>query len=218
MLDAVTLKEIAGLYLPSRWHYYYAHSKLKTDPLYAAVVGALAGTDAPLLDLGCGLGLLPHYARAAGMPLQYLGVDNDAPKIRLAREAAARGRLAGARFETLDLSRGCPEHQGSVAILDMLQFLPPDHMRPFVVQAANCITPSGRLVIRTGLQDPGWRGRVTRAADVMARAIRWMNAAPRVYPTAEWLRDVLTAQGLESTFTPLWGRTPFNNWLVVARR
>lgn len=218
MLDAATLKDIAGLYLPSRWHYYYAHSKLSTDPLYAAVVGALAGTDAPLLDLGCGVGLLPHYAKAAGMPLDYCGVDNDAPKIQLAREAAARGGLAGARFETVDLAQGFPRHEGSVAILDMLQFLPPERMQPFVIQAAHCITPSGRLVIRTGLQDSGWRARVTRAADVMARTIRWMNAAPRVYPTAGWLREVLAAQGLSPSFTPLWGRTPFNNWLIVARR
>ncbi len=218
MLDAVTLKEIAGLYLPSRWHYYYAHSKLRTDPLYAAVAGALAGTDPPLLDLGCGVGLLPHYARAAGISLAYVGVDNDAPKIRLAREAAARGGLADVRFETVDLARGCPAHQGSVAILDMLQFLPPERMQPLVIEAARCITPSGRLIIRTGLQDSGWRARVTRAADSMARTIRWMNAAPRVYPTAAWLRAELAAQGLTVSFTPLWGRTPFNNWLIVARR
>lgn len=218
MLDGNALKNIAKSYSPSRWHYHYALSKLKTDPLYGAVTAALAATDAPLLDLGCGIGLLPHYYLAAGLSLPYLGVDNDAPKIRLAREAAARGALANVRFDTIDLAAAFPAHRGSVAILDMLQFVPAQRLPKLVVQAARCVDTSGRLIIRTGLQDGSWRSRVTRVADSFARLIRWMNAAPRSYPTAAELKALLEAEGFEATFTPLWGNTPFNNWLVVARR
>jgi hypothetical protein len=45
-----------------------------------------------------------------------------------------------------------------------------------------------------------------------------MNAGPRSYPTREFLVNHLEAQGLELMFTPLWCGTPFNNWLIVARR
>lgn len=218
MLDAGALKKIAEQYLPSRWHYHYALSKLKTDPLYGAVTAALSGTDAPLLDLGCGIGLLPHYYTAAGLSLPYLGVDNDGPKVRLAREAARRGGLKETRFDTLNLATSFPTHRGSVAILDMLQFVPPERVSSLVTQAAHCVEPAGRLIIRTGLQDGSRRFRVTRAADVLARTIRWMNAAPRVYPTMAGLKALLEPEGLEATFTPLWGNTPFNNWLVIARR
>lgn len=217
-LDDRTLKRIAERYAASRWHYHYALSKLKTDPLYGAVTAALNGTRAPLLDLGCGIGLLPHYYTAAGLSLPYLGIDNDGPKIHLAREAAARSALPEVRFDTLDLATAFPAHRGSVAILDMLQFVPPERVSGLVVQAARCVDSSGCLIIRTGLQDDSWRARVTRAADVFARVIRWMNAAPRVYPTAVQLRVVLETEGLEPIFTPLWGNTPFNNWLIVARR
>ena len=39
-----------------RHHYYYALSKLATDPLYDGVCDALRGRDLPVLDVGCGIG------------------------------------------------------------------------------------------------------------------------------------------------------------------
>lgn len=217
-MEATRVEAIARRFLPSRWYYYYARSKLATDPLYAAVAEALAGTQVPLLDLGCGVGLLAHYCQARDIAIPYHGVDNDSAKIELARTAAVRAGLTSCRFDTVDLARGMPTHHGSVALLDVLQFLPPDRMAVLIAQAAACITDSGRLVIRTGIQDTGWRTRVTKAADWFARAIRWMNAAPRAYPTRAFLLEQLAAHGLKADFRPLWGNTPFNNWLVVARR
>jgi len=217
-VEGARVEAIAGRFLPSRWHYYYARSKLATDPLYAAVAAALAGTDAPLLDLGCGVGLLVHYCRASGISLPYFGIDNDGQKVSLARSAAARAGFTGCEFEARDLALGWPKHRGSVALLDVLQFVPPQQMSAVIAQAAACITESGRLIIRTGMQDGSWRTRITRAADWFARGIRWMNAAPRAYPTRGFLEEQLAAQGLEAEFRPLWGNTPFNNWLVVARR
>ena len=80
---------IARAFLPMRWwgnryDYYYTREKLASDPLYPGVLQALRGTDAPLLDLGCGLGLLAHALARDGQALAYYGVDNDAPKIERA--------------------------------------------------------------------------------------------------------------------------------------
>jgi len=217
-LDAPILEGIARAYLPSRWHYYYSRNKLATDPLYGGVARALNGTSAPVLDLGCGIGLLAHYLRACGFQVPYRGVDNDTAKIALARTVAARTGLSHASFAAMDVGQGIPDHSGSITVLDVLQFLPPDRLGEFVGKLADCVSPGGRLVIRTGLEDASWRTRVTRTADVLARAIRWMNAAPRAYPTRELLVSVLESRGLEAEFSPLWGNTPFNNWLLVGRR
>ncbi len=216
-------RAIACAFLPSRYHYHYAHSKLASDPLYAGVIDALGNARAPLLDLGCGIGLLAHYCAAHGRPLDYCGVDNDAGKITIAREGAARVGLANARFEVCDLAQADLDavfaaHRGSVAILDMLQFLSAEGQARLLVRSAACLTPGARLVIRNGLSDGGWRARVTRAADLFARASRWMNAAPLRYPTRAGLAAQFEALGLRAQFRPLWGRTPFNNWLVVAER
>lgn len=214
---------IARAYLPehplgNRWDYYYSRIKLGSDPLYPGVSEALRGTHAPLLDLGCGLGLLAHTLHADGLPLAYRGVDSDAAKIRRAQRAAARVGLQDVRFETVDLSRSIPTHRGSVAILDVLQFIPPDAQARLIDAVIAMLTPGARLVIRTGLDDGTRRARITRAVDMFSRMLGWMNATPRYYPDGDALRARLRAAGLSVQFTPLFGNTPFNNWRIVAGR
>ena len=41
----------------------YARGKVRYDPAYAAVAGWIGADETPLLDVGCGLGLLGFYLR-----------------------------------------------------------------------------------------------------------------------------------------------------------
>jgi len=214
---------IARAFLPpyrvlNRWDYHYIRSKLSTDPLYPGVLGALRDSTAPLLDLGCGLGLLAHALRHDGQSMPYHGVDNDADKIARATAAADRTELPSTRFAYVDLAHHLPEHAGSVAILDVLQYLPAPSQRHLLENVIAMLTPGARLVIRTGLVDGSRRGLVSRIGDRAANLIGWMQSTPRCYPSAEDLRAILEGAGLQMAIEPLWGRTPFNNWLVVAQR
>ena len=214
---------IAEAFLPphkvlNRWDYHYIRSKLSTDPLYPGVLRALRGSTAPVMDLGCGLGLLAHALRQDGQSMSYYGVDNDADKIGRAVAAAGRTGLAPARFEVVDLAHHLPGHEGSVAILDVLQYLRAPAQRELLENVIAMLTPGARLVIRTGLVDGSRRGLVSRIGDRAANLIGWMQSSPRCYPDADGLRAILEGAGLQATIEPLWGRTPFNNWLVVARR
>jgi len=202
----------------SRWDYHYTRSKLGSDPLYPGICDALRGSTAPLLDLGCGLGLLAHALREDGIALAYRGVDNDAGKIVRGRAAAARRQLPDVTFETVDLARELPAHRGSVALLDVLQFLAPDAQDRTLDAAIAMLTPGGRLVMRTGLDERGSRARLTRAVDVFSRVLGWMNAGPTRYPNEAALRAKFAAAGLQAQFTPLSGNTPFNNWRVVVTK
>ena len=78
------------------------------------------------------------------------------------------------------------------------------------------LTPGARLVIRTALGDESRRGRTSRITDRLANWIGWMQFRPKCYPDADALRTQLQAAGLQPTFSPLYGNTPFNNWLIVA--
>lgn len=222
-LDAAAARTIARAFLPAsplgnRWNYHYTRAKLRSDPLYPGVADALRGTRAPLLDLGCGLGLLAHTLRAEGIALPYRGVDVDAGKITRARDAAARASLADVAFDTVDLAREWPAHAGSVALLDVLQYLAPDAQSATLDAACRMLVPGGRLVIRTGLDDGSGRARFTHFADVVGRLSGWMVSAPRRYPRADALRATLEGAGLRVEFQPMRGDTPFNNWRVVAER
>lgn len=209
----VSANRIARRFLPSRYHFGYAISKLATDPLYGEVERILTGTNVPLLDVGCGIGLLLHYRITIG----YTGVDIDAAKIDIAASAAANAGIS-ARFATCDLGSGFPDHRGSVAILDVLQYLDPAVRDAVLDGAARCIDAEGVLILRAGLDDGSWRSGFTRMTDRAGHAVRWMKTPPRSQPTRAGLTALLARHGFRSEFHPAWGRTPFNNWLVVAAR
>lgn len=222
-VDAATAARIAAAFAPPRWHgsrahYFYARAKLRSDPLYPGVVEALRGTTAPLLDLGCGIGLLAHALRAAGLAMPYRGVDNDARKIAAAQRAGAKVGLADVAFDCVDLAAGVPAHRGSVAILDVLQFVPPEAQDAILDASVAMLVPGAKLVIRTGLDDGSARARTTRRIDALSRLLGWMNTGPKRYPDADALRARFEAAGLAAEFTPLHGNTPFNNWRIVATR
>src|SRR6185436_15470355 len=92
-------RDIASTYLPNQHQYWYSLSKLALDPLYDSVPDAFKDARAPILDLGCGIGLLLHCLRAYGSRSPYVGVDTDAAKIDAARAASDRGGHADARFD-----------------------------------------------------------------------------------------------------------------------
>lgn len=222
-LDQVAARNIARAFLPERWYgnrydYFYTLAKLRSDPLYPGALDALRGSTAPLLDLGCGLGLLAHALRQDGQAIPYRGVDVDAGKIERGGRIAASAQLHDTSFEVADMAQGLPSHRGSVAILDVLQYLSADAQRGVVASTIAMLVPGARLVIRTGLGDDSSRGRTTRITDRLANTIGWMQTIPKHYPTRETLCAQLQDAGLSPSFAPLYGDTPFNNWLVVAAR
>lgn len=222
-LEATAARRIASAFLPdfalgNRYDYYYVQGKLRSDPLYPGALVALRGSTAPLLDLGCGLGLLAHALRGEGQAMAYRGVDTDAAKIARATRAARRASLADATFEVVDLARTLPQHHGSVALLDVLQYLDLEAQQRLLAGMSAMLTPEAALVIRSPVADDGGRSRTTRLFDGLAHRIGWMGMRPQHYPTLDGLRAALESHGLHVDCTPLYGRTPFNNWLIVARR
>ncbi|MDB6068881.1 MAG: SAM-dependent methyltransferase [Verrucomicrobiales bacterium] len=203
----------------ARW---YVAIKMATDPLYPAVLKELRRTTAPLLDLGCGMGLLSFYLRAHGFQPPIHGIDYDPRKIDAAQHVLASADLShpahDLTFAQGDARLGLPTHQGSITILDILQYFPPAAQAALLTEAASRLLPGALLIIRSGLETPGWRFRFTRWNDRQANRLRWMQAAPVHYPTPESLTSTLTAAGLTGTLHPLHGKTPFNNWLGVFSR
>jgi 2-polyprenyl-3-methyl-5-hydroxy-6-metoxy-1,4-benzoquinol methylase len=210
------IRKTAGLY-PGHWDHNYVAAKLRTDPLYTALAENLRGSDLPLLDLGCGLGLSALFLRAAGIKVPIHGLDYDSRKIDSARLAAAASGHSDLAFSHHDARAGLPEHQGNVCILDILQFFTPDEQGSLLRLAASRVAPGGKLIIRSGLRDGSWRFKVTVLGDWLAKATLWMKAAPTHYPAAEDLRRILDGFG-PVEISPLWGGTPFNNHLAVMTR
>ena len=191
----------------------YVRWKVRTDPAYSAVLAALRGRDTAVVDLGCGVGLLPFYLREHGHAAPIVGIDFDRRKIDVARKAAER--YDGIEFLSGD-ARGALPRGRDVVILDILHYFDDAAQRTILENAARAAGDDGVIVIRQGLRDGSWRYRLTAFVDGLARLLRWMKAERLNFPT----RGVIEAPfaGFDAEVRPLWGRMPYNNYLFVFRR
>lgn len=210
------VRKIASLFT-GHWNRHYVATKLRTDPLYTALAENLRGSDLPLLDLGCGLGLLALFLRAEGFTIPIHGLDYDSRKIETATQVIAQSTTPDVTFAHCDVRAGLPPHHGDVSILDILQFFTPTEQEKLLVLAASRVAPGGKLVIRSGLRDASWRFKITVLGDLLAKLTFWMKAAPTHYPTSSDFQRILRAFG-SVNIRPLWGKTPFNNYLIVLTR
>jgi 2-polyprenyl-3-methyl-5-hydroxy-6-metoxy-1,4-benzoquinol methylase len=189
---------------PTRWLRHYARSKLATDPVYEAVAARLP--ELPLLDVGCGIGLLALYLRTRGFRAPVTGIDFDAAKI------AAAPRLHDVQFRVAD-ARQPLDFRGSVAILDVLHYFSDADQQRILANAACCVAPGGVAIIRDAVRDGSWRYRATYLAETFATAIGWLKGERLHFPR----RETITGVFPDAEIVPLWGRTPFNNYLFVFR-
>jgi 2-polyprenyl-3-methyl-5-hydroxy-6-metoxy-1,4-benzoquinol methylase len=189
----------------------YARGKIGSDPAYAAVFDRVP--DMPLLDVGCGIGLLSFYLRERGFRAPIDGVDHDAKKIAAANAIAAR--YDGLTFRTGD-AREPLAFCGSVVLLDLLHYFDDPTQARILRNAASCVPPGGAVIVRDALRDGSWRYRVTYAQEWFSRVIRWLKAERLNFPTRATLVEAFEGFAIEET--PLWAATPFNNYLFVFRR
>ncbi|HKR63740.1 MAG TPA: class I SAM-dependent methyltransferase, partial [Thermoanaerobaculia bacterium] len=151
----------------------YVLWKVRTDPAYRAVFEQLRGRDTPILDLGCGVGLLAFYLRESGFTAPIIGVDFDERKIDLARIAARRYR--DVEFIQGDARAPLPDGH-DVVILDILQYFDDASQREILEHAARAVAQGGKVILRQALRDDSWRYRLTAAVDGLARKMHWMKA------------------------------------------
>lgn len=201
----------------SRWLRGYVGSKLRSDPVFPAVFDLLRESRAPLLDLGCGVGLLEFYLRERGWQNEAVGLDADAQKIRQAVETG-NSRYRGVQFLEQDVRDPLPQFSGNVTALDLLHYLEPADQTALLVELAKRVAPGGWLLLRDSPRDGSLRHRLTHAGEVFAQTISWNLKTPLHFPT----RASINAAFPESEFIrderPAFGRTPFNNRLFIFRR
>lgn len=191
----------------------YVRWKVRTDIVYAAALEALRGRDLPLVDLGCGVGLLAFYLREHGYTAPVTGVDFDERKIAAARFAAKNDR--GIEFIAGDARDPLPAGH-NVVILDILHYFDSASQQKILANAAGAVPPGGAVILRQPIRDGSWRYRLTKRVDSLARTLRWMQAESLNYPTREEVTSPFA--GFASDIRPLWGRMPYNTYFFVFTR
>ena len=208
------IDRIAAHY-PGRWRRGYVRGKLRSDPVYAAAWQALQHSALPVLDVGCGIGLLEFYLREHGFLPPITGIDFDEDKIEQAQYIAGRG-YKGLTFKVSDVL-GADGFRGNVVLLDVLHYLAAARHQPLLEHLAGLVAPGGLCLIRATPRDASWRFRLTRLQEVLIHASGWMKSRAVHFPSMEEIVTPFRTRGFECEVRPLWGKTPFNSHLFLFR-
>ena len=200
----------------SRFLRHYVARKIRSDPVYPAVYERVRSSSEPLLDVGCGVGLLGFYLRERGFENPILGLDRDARKISVAKQIAAAYPEIDLRMQ--DLRDRLPQFSGTIAMLDVLHYLPPADQNNLLSRLAEQIAPGAALVLRDCPSDPGIRYAATFLAEKFAQLILWNVSAPLHFPSRNSIIRSFSPNEFTHDVEPLWGTTPFNNHLFTFRR
>jgi SAM-dependent methyltransferase len=212
-----------------RFAYHFARGKLRTDPVYRAILelGLLLGR-ARVLDLGCGQGLLSAWLQAAERcydrgswprawppaprALSTRGIELMARDVERARCAlgpaseVSHGDIRDAAFGAAD----------AVVILDVLHYMPPQAQLDVLQRVRSALPSRGLLLLRVGDAGGGLRFHYGQWSDRLVMLLRGHAiVAQHCRSVAQW-RTVLRECGFDSEAKPMSHGTPFANVLLIA--
>lgn len=199
-----------------RWLRIYVGRKLRGDPVFPTAFALLRGSRAPLLDLGCGVGLLSFYLRERNFLEPITGIDRDGRKIARAK-AVASGSYCDLLFLEQDVGERFARG-GNIILFDLLHYLRPNEQTRLLKRLARRVAPGGMLVIRDCPRDGNARFWLTHLAERFAQTTTWNVNAPLHFPTRKRIFSAFAPDEFSREVKPLWGRSPFNNYLFIFRR
>lgn len=206
---------VAALF-SARWLRHYVSSKLRSDPVFVAAFDVLKDSTEPILDVGCGVGLLGFYLRERGLGATVLGLDTDRRKIQ-------QGVIASQNYRDIeliqhDVRRPLPVFRGNIAVLDVVHYLAPSDQQALLAALATRVAPGGSLLLRDAPRESSARFWLTYAGERFAQTISWNIGAPLHFPTRESIYAAFREEEFTHEERPAWGGTPFNNRLFIFSR
>jgi hypothetical protein len=209
-----SLPDIAKAYGRSRWLRGYVRGKLAWDPVFPIVRREIVHRQQPVVDIGCGLGLLGISMRAAGIPLRFRGTDIVPWKVNKAKDAVRYYGFEDIGFDVSDaLSTQIPPG-ATVCMIDVLHYLDPASQTVMLGRLADAADAGSLVLLRTGLRGTGLRYFLTLLEELWTRISGWIRGGAINFPSRSDLERFFAGRGIEASISPLWGRTPFASHLV----
>lgn len=209
----------------------FARGKLKHDPVFRALLArGLLPERVRLLDLGCGLGVLPALLDAAAhaygsgtwvadwpappQPEQLTGIE--LLEWKVAAGQAALGERA--RLVQGDIRSAAMPACNVAVVLDVLLYLAPEEQLAVLARIAQALAPGGLLILREADAEAGWRFHATRWAEQACCLARGQGWARLHYRSAAQWCAALAELGFAVQSLPMSAGTPFGNVMHLARR
>jgi O-methyltransferase involved in polyketide biosynthesis len=105
---------------------------------------------------------------------------------------------------------------GSVTLIDVLHYLDPEGQQQLLARVRAMVAPDGVVVIRFTARERSWRYCATLIEEMIVRGSGWIRGGRICFPSKDEVAQGFRESGWKTTVRPLWGRTPFNSYLLVA--
>lgn len=121
-------------------------------PMGGLIAARHMGANGTAFDLGCSLGAssLALLSQCDSPSVRVIGVDNSAAMIKQAKENIGDPRLS---FRCEDLMQSDVSGANVVMLNFVMQFLAPHQRGDLLTQIANCMDPSGLLILSEKVRD-----------------------------------------------------------------
>jgi 2-polyprenyl-3-methyl-5-hydroxy-6-metoxy-1,4-benzoquinol methylase len=212
---------------------HFARGKLTGDPVFKEILQrGLITSQAHVVDIGCGQGLLSAWMLAADSlaadpqwpadwqtaprAVTVQGVELMAKDVARA-EAALHAHKERFRFVVGDMCTTPFDKAQVVTILDVLHYVPYAAQEEVLVHVREALAPKGLLILRVGDAAAGLGFKISNWVDNVVMTVRG-HRLPRLYcrPLSEW-KELLAKLGFEVESKPMSQGTPFANVLLLAR-
>ncbi len=140
---------------------WYARIKGKMEGYYQQFDDILP-REGRIYDLGCGYGFLSWILQWTAPDREFIGVDYDEEKVRLA-EGIRHGEKGA--FHQADILDFPLEPAEGILLLDVLHYLVPEDQQRMLDRAYRALKPGGVLVIRDGVVELGSRIKGTQITE-----------------------------------------------------
>jgi len=212
-----------------RFARHFAYGKLTGDPVFEFLLArGMIRDGVPLLDVGCGQGLVASLLSAAhqrygrgdwpagwpapARPSAIRGVDLSAKDI-----ARARAAVPTAEWIHGDMTEAPLDEAGTVVILDVLHYVARPVQDTVLHRVARVLADGGTALVRVADANGSLRFRTTLFLDRLMCVVRGQPVTGmHTRPLADWIGQ-LRQEGLEAEPVPMSEGTPFANVLLVAR-
>lgn len=170
-----------------------------------------------ILDLGCGHGLLAMALALGSSRREVLGVDHDAARIAIARQAAEG--MGNARFETASMTEAPAGPYRGITAIDVMHYFEPDAQERILRRAFESLEPGGVLALREVNPEGGLASRFNRWYERVATLTGFTRANRKglhFRAPAEWV-SCLKSIGFEVESRPC-SHLLFADILYVCRK
>lgn len=209
-----SLPDTSKAYGRPSWLRQYVRFRLGWDPIFPLARREIVLRQQPVVDIGCGLGLLGISMRAAGLPYRYRGIDLVPWKVNKARDVVRHYGFEDIGFDVADALATQIPPGATVFMVDVIQQLDSTSQTAMLGRLADAAEAGSLVILRTALSGHGLRSFASLLKELRISIKTGTRKGVVNFPTREQLEQFFAARRLKLTIGPFWGRTPFATHLV----